>query len=436
MQIFAYTECPDFNSLLEVECKDITGLKPAIHHSMDELINIIEILPKIDVLILDFPVDDLKKAQAESFLAYCSKKFEKIFLLSDDPSIPSFRVYSKMEIPILFDDLKQFYSKDEVPQEGWVSIPLSTLIHFSSLPFDLYIKISDSKYVKRIHAFEEIDREILDGFYRKGLEELHCEKKFKRDFSMMLIHNMINKVDRQYPSFQKQFEAHNEVFETTKEIIQNLGISGRVIEVCHSTIDRMCQDVIYSSDDLRSYLLSFKNDKSLTFNFKLISLTNYIGTQLILEMKLPQVEEEIRKFVYASFFCDMALKNPILHFVRKLTDKNELDQNDLDEVNSHALNACKLVEKSKCAPKDVSLIIMQHHGSFTGLGFPSGKSNQLLPLSKVMIISQDLAFSILTNEDTPVLETLRKFLKTHVNSGLADFVKLLEESLIKNQEIR
>ena len=430
MQIFAYTECPDFHALLEVECKECTGVRPVIHSSVEDLKNILGLFPTIDVLVLDFPDNVSKVFQLRDLLVKNSSRVKKTLVLGTEKgSNGNVHLYTRMEIMDLFGELRLISRPDELAPSGWTTIPFCTLVHFKSVPFDLYLRLSDKRYVKRIHAHEEIGEELLASLHEKGVTEMFCERKYNRDFSMMLINNMINKVDKSYGSYIEQLKAQEEVFGTTKKIIQELGLSGRIIEVCEATTERMCLDVLSTPDEFSAHLLSLKNDKSLMFHFKLINLTNYIGTQLILDMNLNNVEEQVKKFVFASFFCDMTLKDTALHYVRKAEDTMGLSLEEQNEVNFHALQASELVSHYRETSKEVSLIIRQHHGSFGGIGFPDEKSNQLLPLSKILIISQDLAYTILTNGDAPVLETLKVFLKKHRSSGLKDLLNVLENNL-------
>lgn len=429
MQIFAYTECTDFQSLLEVECREITGVKPVIHSTVEDLKNMLGLFPVIEVLIVDFPDEFSRIKELKDFLVRNAARIKRAIILGNEHgSSGNMKLFTRSEIPELFEELRGGSHSPAVPKTGWTAIPLCTLIHFKSVPFDLHIRLSDQKFVKRIHAFEEIGQELLEALNLKGVNELFCEKKFNRDFSMMLINNMINKVDRPYDSFIEQLKAHDEVFGTTKEIIQNLGLSGRVIEVCETAIEKMCLDVLNEPDEFSAYLLAMKNDKNLAFHFKMVNLTNYLGTQLIMEMNLPNVDEQVKKFIFASYFCDMTLRNPAYHYHRKAEDSVVLSLEEQNEVNFHALQASELVSSYRDTPKEVSLIIRQHHGSFGGIGFPDEKSNQLLPLSKVLIVSQELAFSILTSADTPILEILRGFLKKHQSPGLSELIRVLEES--------
>lgn len=430
MQIFAYTECPDFHALLEVECKECTGIRPVIHSSVEDLKNMLGLFPTIDVLVLDFPDNITKIYQLRDLLLKNTGRVKKALVLGNEKgSTGNIQLYTRMEIMDLFGELRLMSRPDELAPSGWTTIPFCTLVHFKSVPFDLYLRLSDKRYVKRIHAHEDIGEELLSTLHEKGVTEMFCERKYNRDFSMMLINNMINKVDKTYGSFIEQLKAQEEVFGTTKKIIQQLGLTGRVVEVCEAATERMCLNVLSTPDEFSAHLLSLKNDKSLMFHFKLINLTNYIGTQLILDMKLTNAEEQVRKFVFASFFCDMTLKNTALHHIRKSEDTTGLSLEEQNEVNFHALQASELVSHYKDTPKEVSLIIRQHHGSFGGIGFPVEKSGQLLPLSKILIISQDLAYTILTHGDAPVLETLTGFLKKHRSSGLKDLLNILENNL-------
>lgn len=432
MQVFAFTDNPEFQALLEVEVKEITGHRPIVRNTIDELKSLLGIFESIQYLIIDYPENLNLVVELKEFLQRSKQSINNIFVIgSDVESSDTIKVFSRIEIAEMFESIKGHFSPKELPVFSWTAIPLCTLIHFESLPFDLYIRLSDQKYVKRIPAFEKVDSVVIESFKAKKIDALYCEKKYNRDFSMMLINNMINKVDRTYPNVESEIRANEEVFSTTREIIQNLGFSGRVIEVCEATIEKMCLDVLNDPGEFSAYLLSLKNNKNLAFQYKLITLTNYIGTQLIHDMNLPNQPDQVMKLVSASFFCDMTLSNPGLLYHRKAEDSEALSLHEQNEINFHALKASELVANYKNTPKEVSLIIRQHHGSFSGIGFPEEKSSQLLPLSKVLVVSQELAFSILSNDQTPAMEVLRGFLKRNRCHGLQELLNCLEDSAAK-----
>lgn len=432
MQVFAFTDNPEFQALLEVEVREITGARPIVRNTVEELKSLLSIFESIPFLVIDYPESMNSVVELKEFLRLSKQSIKKIFVLgSDAESSETIKVFTRMEIAELLDALKGHVAPKDLPVYSWTAIPLCTLIHFQSLPFDLYIRLSDQKYVKRIPAYEKVDQDVIDSFKAKNIDSLYCEKRFNRDFSMMLINNMINKIDRAYSNIDEAQEATAEVFDTTREIIQNLGLSGRVIEVCEAAIEKMCLDVLSDPGEFSGYLLSLKNNKNLAFQYKLITLTNYIGTQLIQDMNLTNQPGQVMKLIFASFFCDMTLTNPGLLYHRKGEDAGALSLEEQNQVNFHALKASELVTNYKNSPKEVAIIIRQHHGSFSGIGFPDEKSNQLLPLSKVLVVSQELAFAILSNDETPAMEVLKKFLKQNRCKGLQELLNCLEQSMVK-----
>ncbi len=433
MQIFAYTESPEFQALLELECKEISGSRPLIRNTFEEIDGLLNIFQSIDILILDLPEDTLIKELFLDFINRSEGRIKKLLIMGSIDVKPDYvKFFSRTEIAELFENLRVHFNPDLVPVFGWSAIPICTLIHFEILPFDLFLKLSDNRYVKRIHAFEKIDSELTDSLTTKGITDLYCEKKNNREFSMMLINNMINKMEKNYETVHEKNLAHNDVLSTTRQIVQNLGVSSRVIEVCEAAIETMCLDVLVEPNVFSAHLLNVKNDKDLSFQYKLIFLTNYIGTQLITDMKMANIQEQIKKFVFASFFCDITLKNPGFIYHRKIEDVWAVSMGEENEINFHALHASELVSTYKHTPKEVALIIRQHHGSFSGMGFPVTKSQELLPLSKILVLSQDLAFALLSDEDAPPSAVLRQFLSRSFGPGLKELLMHLEGSFAKS----
>lgn len=432
MQIFAYTECPEFEALLEVECKEITGHRPIVRKTIDELKSLMSIFQTIDLLVVDLPEDHSSSLDLKLFINNSTSRIKQSLVLGGESSeSQNVKTFSRMEINDLFESLKIYFRPKVLEDTGWTAVPLCTLIHFQSLPFDLFIKLSSERYVKRIPAFEEVPQEVVESLQKKGILELYCERKHNRDFSMMLINNMINKVDKTYTTVAEEMHAKSEVYQTTKEIVQSLGITGRVVEVCDASVERMIQDVMTEPSVFSEHLIQLKQDKSLAYQFKLIALTNYIGAQLIMEMDLPNRSEQIKKFVFASYFCDITLRSPRLLHIRRPEETAHLTMEEQNEVNFHALKASEIIAAYRGMSREVPLVVQQHHGSFSGIGFPSEKSYQLLPLSKVLIVAQDLAHGILLDEETPVLEVLKGFLRKNNCSGLEELMKCLEESFAK-----
>lgn len=430
MQIFTFTQNPDLKTLIDFECRENFNIKPVFKDSWNEFSNIVEILSSVDILIIDNGCDEPSMREVESFIKNFGERVKNIFIFCNvNRNENNIHFFSNDHISEFLDSLKSIIGVKEVKQTEWVHVPLSTLIHFESLPFDLFIKLSDSRYVKRFHAFEVIERKVVSSLIDKGVNEIFCNRNYRREFSMLLINNLINKLEKSYSDISSEISANCEVFRTTKEIIQNLGITGRVSEVCEATVEKMIQNVMKSPSELSDFLKALKHDKLLDFHFKLINLTNYIGTQLITEMNLKDFEKQVHLFICSSYFCDMTLAETSFHHLRKESDLDKHPVEVCDAVNFHALKASELVSTRPDIPDEVAIIIRQHHGSFVGIRLPNDRTSQLHPLAKILIVAQDLAYTILTHTDTPAMEVLKGYLKKNKFSALIEIVECMGETL-------
>ena len=433
VQVFAFTEYSGFQALLDVECREITKHRAITHNSLSELREMMEIFSEIDVLIIDEPEDPKRCHEIINFLGEFEGRFKRVLILGEKITPRGvMKRYRRIDIAELFEDLKTIVNPDYKEEDGWAPISISTLAHFQNLPFDIYVKISPERYVKRIPAFEDIDEEVLKNFTSRGVEDLFCESRHNREFSRMLISNMVDRIEQEYDTLDEKFKAHNEVFLTTRQIIQELGLSTRVIEVCESAIERITQDVMVSRDQFSGYLTALKNNPELAFHYKLVELTSFVAAQLINGMDMENKTDQVRKLVFASFFCDMTLSQPEFIHIRRADQIENRTLEEVNEINFHALKASELVLSYRNTPKEVALIIRQHHGSFSGIGFPKQRSSDLLPLSKILLISQDLAYDILVEQEGSVLDVLKSFARKHQHSGFQELLHLLEGNVGRN----
>ncbi|WPU67011.1 HD domain-containing phosphohydrolase [Peredibacter starrii] len=432
-QILAFTECPEFHALLEVECKELTGLRPMVHTEVEDLRGMLDLLQTVDVLVINEPENKKTLFDLRELVSTYHSNIKHIFILGEHSSdLKGVKFFQRIFISELFEAVKKSFAPIEKKVSGWTAIPLMAFTHFERLPFDLFVKLSDDKYIKRIPAYEEIQESLIHDFKKRGITDLFCEKEHNRDFSVMLINNMINKLDKDYDSIDTRITAGNDVFITTREIIQNLGIASKVITVCEAAIERITQDIYPEKNKFGAYVRSLKEQSSLEFQYRLIELTSFIGAQLIEDMNFFNKQDQMKKLVFASYFCDMTLSNPThIHYRRpEATEKLGLEEHN--KINFHALRASELVSTYKDTPKEVGLVIRQHHGSFSGIGFPAQKSSELLPLSKILMISQDLAYAILTDERNNALEVLRDYVRKHHSGGFQELLELVERTMGQN----
>ncbi len=423
-QIIAFTDRLEFKTFLDIQCKGLTGVAPVVKDDTEDFLSFLGLLSEIEILIIDQP----KKKNDYSFLlkAVLEKEsdIKNVILVSDeDLKTNKSLVIPQNEVNKLMDHLKSLLGTDQAVSEEYISIPIDSFLHFKMLPFDLFIKISDGKFIKRIPANEDIDEETVKALKAKGIVELFFGKKFNRDFSMLLLNNMINKVERNYDSEDERFKAKSQVFATTREIVQSVGLPPRVIEVCESVMESISLDVVKEKGKLSNYLTQIK-DSQLSFNFRFVELTSFVAVQMVEAQNSATKEEDIRKIVFAAFFSDISLSDPAHLELRTMDDIKDLWAEDQKVILEHAEKSAAVVLKYKNAPPGADLLIKQHHGTLTGTTL-GPISDQIHPLSKCLIAAQEIAFILLKNPGKSpndlVSELTQRFDKTPIHSYLMLF---------------
>lgn len=427
-QIVAFTKRLDFKTLLDIECKSLTGFAPVVKDTVDEFQSMLGLLGDIDVLIVDEPP---AKVDYNFLLKAITEKggsVKNIIMLSNDSSdIKNSKVFAQDKVESLITYLKTLVAPDAKEVVGYISVPTDALIHFKILPFDLYIKISEGKFLKRIPANEDIDESTVEAFKAKGITDLYFEKKHNRDFSLLLLNNMINKVEKDYTSMGEKQKAVNEVFVTTKELVQSVGLPPRVVEVCESVMESISLDVMKGKDKFSNYLTLMQVQTSLNFQFRFIELTSFIATQIVDHMNETDKEEQIKKIVFAAFFCDISLSDVTHLDYRSEESIKDLWPDDKKTILEHALKSSQIAAKYKNAPKDADLIIKQHHGSVDGTGFKDA-SGGTLPLSRCLMAAQELAFAILKESDKPAETVVNNVVTRFAGTPIHSFLALFEKS--------
>lgn len=432
-QIIAFTKRIEFKTLLDIECKSMTGFAPVVKDSLDDFQSLLGLLTNIDVLIIDEPPMPKDFKLILDMVSEKQSSIKNILILGNEAApLKNSRIFPQDKIQLLVDHLKTLLGSESSQSVGYISVPSDSLIHFKILPFDLYIKISEEKYLKRIPANEDIDEATVMSFRTKGITDLYFEKKYNRDFSLMLLNNMINKVEKNYSTVDEKIKARNEVFLTTKEIVQSVGLPPRVVQVCESVMESISEDVIKGKDKFSSYLLRMKDQSNLNFQFRFVELTSFIATQMVDGMNEADKVEQIKKVVFAAFFCDISLTEVGQLDYRTEDSIKDLWPEDKKAVNEHALKASEIVTKYKNAPADADIIVKQHHGSADGVGFPP-VSDLILPLAKCLMAAQELAYSILKqpgkSPESIVNQAVNRFQGSPIHSYLEAFEKSCKANL-------
>lgn len=418
--IFVFTQRPELRLLLDSQFREFLGVAPVTKDSVSEFQSLLGLVSDIQLVIIDPPAE-ANGGGLYSVMASRGKDIKNVWVLGEEQGYKGFEYFGSQGAETLLAKIRSYFSEGNTQTIEYISISIDSFIHFKILPFDLYVRLGENKFVKRIPAHEEIDDKLLQGLKGKGVAELFFEKKFNKDFSVMLINNMINKVETSYTSDSEKIKAKSEVFRTTKEIVQSVGLPTRVIEVCQSVMDSITADITKGKDKFSNYLNSMGQGQDQNFQYRFVELTSFLATHLVGNLDEKMNMDNVKTIVFCSFFCDIALKETGFLELRTEESLKELWPEEREEILAHALKASEIVSKYKNAPKGADVIIRQHHGALDGKGFPKVCSEGISPMAKCLFASNELAFALLKNPGKDASLIVAELLKKHEGSPLHSY---------------
>lgn len=425
-QVLAFTERKEVEEVLESEIKDITGFKPVVKSNFEDFKLLLDILVKVDLVIIDSTRKDIENYKIIELLKDHLDLIKEVIVLSDEKfQFSKTQVFKFEEFEYMMSHVGVVLAKFQQEVHEYISMPIELLVHFKILPFDLFIKISKEKFVKRIPACEEIDRKVIEALKAKGVYELYLDKKYNKEFSQLLLNNMINDLEKEYNCTSEKLEIKDDVFHTTKEIVQSLGLAPRVISLCESVMGCIIQDILKSKNSFSSYLNHLQNAPQ-SFHYRYIELTSYIATQIVDDFQIFASSDFSKRVVFAAFFCDVTLKRPEWIHIRREEQLLGLSGSCIKEINMHALKASEMVLNYQNAPIGAHRIIRQHHGALNGLGFSDTHLDKLCPLTKCLISSQEMAYEILSQPQTDAREVIGRLMNKYRGTPLQEMFDRFE----------
>lgn len=414
----------DLVTAVKNECRTHSVGAPLVKAGLEDLKLFLDIFNTFSVVIID--AVKISEASLFEFIETCGSKIEHILVLTDTGLRYHPQISYHKSAGSLLDQLRRVINHEKSELFGFASAPVDVLLHFEFLPFDLYIKCSQHRYVKVVHAYDELDEVLKNSLVSKGMESIYFEKKHNKTFSSLLINNLINRVEKDYHSVDAAMSAIDEVYNTARGIVQSLGFKPRIIEVCESVMQKIMETIHASKSNLADYLGSFTGDQEISFKYRMIELTCLLSLKILDEDSSKG--ENFQKIVFAALFCDIGLSDPGHLHVRRNSQLVHFDQETAEKISSHAGVSSGLVAQYPSAPAGVEFIIKQHHGSLNGVGLPEKFDPSLHPLAKCFIVAQEISYGILVDHSKRPLEKILQMRSFFLGTPLEDHYTTLLKS--------
>lgn len=312
------------------------------------------------------------------------------------------------------------YKQKDMDDGLFCEVPISTFISGKTAPFDIYIRISNNKYIKVANKNDSYNYELLKKFEEKGVSFLHTlQREFQQYIRINLkickaLQVVSDKVDLEK---KKNFLVHTNTI--LQENIFKVNLDDSIIKYlnfyAHNMVHAIAESIDYLNlaDHLRLECPDIYNYSLLSAIFAL-----YMTSPLEWES-----DDRKSKLFLAGLLHDVGMK----FIPEEIKNKSPLylTSEEKEELDSHTRKGMEALNDLPNVPVEVILAAYQHHETVIGSGQPLKlKGSKISPYSKIIYITSHFAIkylSVLKQGESPELARKRSynhFLEFH--EGLCD----------------
>lgn len=443
-QVILIEDNKTLNDLISVNLTTYLGVDLIQRKNAQEALNLLSILPNVDLIITTVKVQDEPTSEILSHYILSNKLETGLIVLGTDQK-------SKNDFTINIVNPKDWeqvihasakvlginenvLAKKAVPD--YIAVPVRYFLNLDNVNCDVFIRIKKSpteyQFVKRIHNGDTFSKESIKRYLEQGLENFHVAKDSYKNFTIFLSNRLVDKIDSPNMDVTQKIQVMGESYDIAIKEISKLGFNSETIQLAEAIIQNMVKNFEKSPE--MSNLLHKVINSQTGLLFQRCHMTSVVASEMVKNLKYNE-PGAYDKIAYASFFHDIMLADreelTKINSFEEL-EKANLNEEDWDIVFNHAMEASILMRRHPEAPNGADEIIKHHHGASNGKGF-SNAIDKLPDLSKIFIVAHHFVLELIRFKETggepkPVTEELYK---RYPSPEMAVIIKALEHTLKK-----
>jgi response regulator RpfG family c-di-GMP phosphodiesterase len=408
MKILLAEDDEELRALLVFLLEGDLGIDVIEVGSGNEAIKLLSAQADIDVVVSDYNMPDGNGYEIFKFLQ--SKKNNVPFIIcSSDPlySLTDFdvsKIAGHIQKPVvapltkMIAEIRDKMSSGQMSKKMAEKVPefcrirIASLRKMSALVSDLYIKLSEDKYVKIANDGDTIDPDDFNRLSDKKIEYLYLRRENADLFLKNLTKEVLSYIHAKTCPRSETFKMSENLQQIVYDLGQELGFTTEVQALANSNVE-LAVSVIEQTSSLNTLLkdLLVEPDNYLCSHSVALAM---VSTGLAIQMNMES-GNNLFKLALAAFLHDMVLDRQTMTAIgfneEYLSDALGSGEGQSIKFLDHPLEAAFIVAQFENVPPQVDTIIAQHHESPDGVGFPKGLNHsRIFPLAGIFIVAQDI----------------------------------------------
>ncbi len=249
--------------------------------------------------------------------------------------------------------------------------------------------VDDEQYEPFLQAGDALDTNLICEMHYHGkfeffvlaFERVKLMQQFNEDMRKILSSEGITLDDR--------IESTKDSFVIAHHSLRSFGITPDIVRTSLETI-KSIETMVETSIVLHDFIQKLKKCQD-SYLYQHSVLSAVLCSKVINGLGWGSADQH-GQICFLCFFHDLTLVDDRM---AKINSNISLKTSRLREgierqVLHHALDACDIVKRFPNKPFGAEILILQHHGSLTGIGFNDSPPENLSPFSKVFMVCEEI----------------------------------------------
>ncbi len=310
----------------------------------------------------------------------------------------------------------------------YATVPIFCLNYFKEAPCDIFFRIGsnpqDATYVKRFNEKDSIDSQDISRYVEKNVKQIFILSERLDEFSSTISTKIVKKVSS-LEGDVNQLDVATEALDYASHFLKSHGINAHSQKIAQEVITNILSSV-EKMDKKKAKLFNDILNTKEDFYHKHVSLTALLASSVLEELKWDTSEDSHSALTCAAYFHNFFISEEADISCVTNSGLNQFDSEEKRaKIHDHAQLAASFVKDLKSIPYDVPMLILEHHGSTQGVGFPDQKRNSS-QLSSLFMIVNEFALQFLINNESNSAQTVQDLLRSFLSTYGSSNRKILE----------
>lgn len=322
--------------------------------------------------------------------------------------------------------------------EKYRKILLTDIEKTQGMVFDIFIKLSTTKYVKVVTNDSKNFEEEIAHYHKKASDALYV---LENDYAKIIqsLQKDIKKKIVEPGHVRNHVGVAVETYQYAHRLMASIGVNELELKMIDESIGQ--------------FFISIEKESKLTKRLKkLLDENGYVAKHSLMTLYLTTLisqhlvwhsEQTQERIQMAAFFKDIFIDKDILAKIRHKKDPlfTSMADTDVQKVLTHPQKAVDSLKKLKRFSPEIESLIKDHHELPDGSGFPRGLlSKSVSPLNAAFITSSYFAQEVITLdnplEDRVEINVLSIFkaMDDHFSKGNYKIPYIALKEILLNEE--